>query len=193
MAIGWPPFDTLSNGPSDNLPMPATPQDLLAFLDRLGISHTTVSHPPLFTVTESRSLRGKIAGGHTKNLFLKDKPGALFLVVAEEDARIDLKSIHPRIGSKRVSFGSAELLLHHLGVLPGSVTPFGAINDTAGAVSVILDAAMMQHAVLNFHPLINTMTTSIAAHDLVVFLQATGHEPRIVPVSDMDPAPSPAH
>jgi len=173
--------------------MPATPQDLLAFLDRLGISHTTVSHPPLFTVTESQSLRGKIPGGHTKNLFLKDKPGALFLVVAEEDARIDLKSIHPRIGSKRVSFGSAELLLQHLGVLPGSVTPFGAINDTAGAVSVILDAAMMRHAVLNFHPLINTMTTSIAARDLITFLKATGHDPRILPVSDLDAAASPAH
>jgi Ala-tRNA(Pro) deacylase len=168
--------------------MPATPQDLLAFLDRLGISHTTVSHPPLFTVAESQNLRGKIPGGHTKNLFLKDKPGSLFLVVAEEDARIDLKSIHPRIGSKRVSFGSAELLEQHLGIQPGSVTPFAAINDTAGAVSIVLDAAMMQHTVLNFHPLINTMTTSIAAQDLVAFLKATGHEPRILSVSDGDPA-----
>jgi Ala-tRNA(Pro) deacylase len=168
--------------------MPATPQDLLAFLDRLGISHATVSHPPLFTVTESQSLRGQIPGGHTKNLFLKDKPGALFLVVAEEDARIDLKSIHARIGSRRVSFGSAELLQQHLGVLPGSVTPFAAINDTAASVSVVLDAAMMQHETLNFHPLINTMTTSIAARDLVVFLKATGHEPRILQVSDEDPA-----
>lgn len=168
--------------------MPATPQDLLAFLDRLGISHATVSHPPLFTVTESQSLRGQIPGGHTKNLFLKDKPGALFLVVAEEDARIDLKSIHSRIGSRRVSFGSAELLQQHLGVPPGSVTPFAAINDTAGSVSVVLDAAMMQHETLNFHPLINTMTTSIAARDLVVFLKATGHEPRILQVSDEDPA-----
>jgi Ala-tRNA(Pro) deacylase len=173
--------------------MPATPDDLFAFLDRLGISHTTVSHPPLFTVAESQSLRGKIPGGHTKNLFLKDKAGALFLVVAEENARIDLKSIHPRIGAKRVSFGSAELLLQHLGIPPGSVTPFAAINDTAGAVSVVLDAAMMQHAVLNFHPLINTMTTSIAARDLVAFLKATGHEPRMLPVSEMDPAASPAH
>ena len=89
-----------------------------------------MSHPPLFTVADSQSLRGQIAGGHTKNLFLKDKPGSLFLVVADEDARIDLKSIHPRIGAKRVSFGSAELLQQHLGVLPGSVTPFAAINDT---------------------------------------------------------------
>jgi Ala-tRNA(Pro) deacylase len=173
--------------------MPATPQDLFAFLDRLGIRHTTVSHPPLFTVTDSQSLRGQIAGGHTKNLFLKDKPGALFLVVAEEDARIDLKSIHRRIGAKRVSFGSAELLAQHLGVPPGSVTPFAAINDSAGAVSVVLDAALMQHAVLNFHPLINTMTTSIAARDLVAFLKATGHEPRILPVSDGSGVALPPH
>ena len=173
--------------------MPATPQDLFAFLDRLGVRHTTVSHPPLFTVADSQSLRGQIPGGHTKNLFLKDKPGALFLVVADEDARIDLKSIHSRIGARRVSFGSAELLLRHLGVLPGSVTPFAAINDAASAVSVVLDAAMMQHATLNFHPLINTMTTSIAARDLAVFLKATGHEPRILPVSDTDPTIAPAH
>lgn len=173
--------------------MAASPEDLLAYLDRLGIRHTTVSHPPLFTVADSQSLRGKIPGGHTKNLFLKDKPGALFLVVAEEDARIDLKSIHPRIGARRVSFGSADLLAQHLGVLPGSVTPFAAINDTAGAVSVVLDAAMMQHEVLNFHPLINTMTTSIAARDLVAFLQATGHEPRILSVSEGNPAPAQAH
>jgi Ala-tRNA(Pro) deacylase len=173
--------------------MPATPQDLFAFLDRLGIRHTTVSHPPLFTVTDSQSLRGQIAGGHTKNLFLKDKPGALFLVVAEEDARIDLKSIHPRIGARRVSFGSAELLAQHLGVPPGSVTPFAAINDSAGAVSVVLDTALMQHAVLNFHPLINTMTTSIAVRDLVAFLKATGHEPRLLPVSDGSGIALPPH
>jgi Ala-tRNA(Pro) deacylase len=132
--------------------MPTSPQDLFAFLDRLGIRHTTVSHPPLFTVADSQSLRGQIPGGHTKNLFLKDKGGALFLIVADEEARIELKSIHHRIGGKRVSFGAAELLMQHLGVMPGSVTPFAAINDTKGAVSVVLDTAMMGHEVLNFHP-----------------------------------------
>jgi len=164
--------------------MPASPQDLFAFLDRLGIRHTTVSHPPLFTVADSQSLRGQIAGGHTKNLFLKDKGGAFFLVVADEEARIELKSIHHRNGGKRVSFASAELLMQHLGVIPGSVTPFAALNDTSGTVSVVLDAAVMGHQVLNFHPLINTMTTTVAARDLLIFLRATGHEPRILPVSD---------
>jgi Ala-tRNA(Pro) deacylase len=102
----------------------------------------------------------------------------------DESARIDLKSIHHRIHAKRVSFGSAELLMQHLGVPPGSVTPFAAINDTQGTVSVVLDAAMMRHEVLNFHPLLNTMTTSIAARDLVTFLQATGHNPRVLGVAD---------
>ena len=173
--------------------MPASPHDLFAFLDRLGVRHTTVTHPPLFTVADSQSLRGQIAGGHTKNLFLKDKAGALFLVVADENARIDLKAIHHRIAAKRVSFGSSELLLQHLGVLPGSVTPFAAINDTLGAVSVVLDAAMMRHEVLNFHPLVNTMTTSIAVRDLVTFLQATGHAPRILGASQAAPAGAQTH
>ena len=164
--------------------MPALPDDLFACLDGLGIVHKTVSHPPLFTVEQSRALRGQIAGGHTKNLFLKDKKGELFLVVASEEATIDLKSLHRILGaSGRFSFGSAELMRETLGVEPGSVTPFGVINDTAGRVHVVLDRAMMQHAVLNYHPLTNTMTTAIARDDLVKFLEATGHIPRILPVS----------
>ena len=164
--------------------MPASPQDLFALLDRLGVHYSTVTHPPLFTVADSQDLRGQIAGGHTKNLFLKDKAGSFFLLSADENAAIDLKSIHHRIGARRVSFGSAELLMQHLGVLPGSVTPFAAINDTRAAVSVVLDDAMMRHEVLNFHPLTNTMTTSIAARDLVTFLKATGHNPRVLGAAD---------
>ncbi len=179
--------------PADPNAMPASPQDLFAFLDQLGLRHSTVTHPPLFTVADSQSLRGQIAGGHTKNLFLKDKAGSLFLLSADENAAIDLKSIHQRIGARRVSFGSPELLMQHLGMLPGSVTPFAAINDTRGAVSVVLDAAMMRHEVLNFHPLINTMTTSIAARDLVTFLKATGHEPRILEAVDGVRAAPQAH
>jgi len=163
--------------------MPANPADLFALLDRLTIAHSTVSHPPLFTVTDSQSLRGTIPGGHTKNLFLKDKADALFLVVADEDAAIDLKSLHLRIGSKRVSFGSAALLEEVLGIPPGSVTPFAVINDTNGRVTVILDQAMMAHETLNFHPLTNTMTTSIRRADLPAFLAATNHPPRVLPVS----------
>ena len=164
--------------------MPATPDDLFAFLDRLGIAHATVTHPPLFTVEESRALRGKIAGGHSKNLFLRDKKGALFLLSTLEDAAIELKSLHRALGANgRFSFGSAELMRETLGIEPGAVTPFAAINDSGRRVAVVLDAAMMAHARLNFHPLRNTMTTTIGRDDLVRFLTETGHPPRIVPVS----------
>ena len=164
--------------------MPATPADLFVFLDRLDIPHTTITHPPLFTVEQSRALRGRIPGGQTKNLFLKDKKDALFLVVAVEDAAIELKTLHRLLGaSGRFSFGSAELLGAVLGVIPGAVTPFAAMNDTAGRVTVVLDAAMMTHDILNYHPLDNTMTTTIARDDLVRFLVATGHQPWIMAVS----------
>jgi Ala-tRNA(Pro) deacylase len=170
--------------------MPATPDDLFAYLDRLGIAHATVTHAAAFTVEQARVLRGQIAGAHTKNLFLKDKKGALFLVVALEEAEIELKSLHRRLGaSGRFSFGSAEILRATLGVEPGSVTPFAALNDTAAQVSVVLDAAMMRHAMLNYHPLRNTMTTTIARDDLVTFLTATGHPPRILAVADAPPSP----
>jgi len=164
--------------------MPATPDDLFAALDSLGISHPTVSHPPLFTVEQSQSLRGAIPGGHTKNLFLKDKKGALYLVTAPEEATIELKSLHRRLGATgRFSFGSAEQMLEVLGVAPGAVTPFGAINDLDRRVTVVLDRDLMQHAVINAHPLVNTMTTSIGRDDLVRFLESTGHPPRIEPVT----------
>jgi Ala-tRNA(Pro) deacylase len=164
--------------------MGATPAELFAFLDRIGVVHRTVEHAPLFTVEQSRALRGQIAGAHTKNLFLKDKKGALFLVTALEDAPIALKSLHRQFGNGRFSFASPEALRAALGVEPGSVTPFGAINDTAGAVNIVLDRAMLEHATINCHPLVNTMTTSIASEGLLRFLQATGHEPRIERVSE---------
>jgi Ala-tRNA(Pro) deacylase len=170
--------------------MPATSADLFAFLDRLGVPYTTVRHPPLFTVEESRALRGKIPGAHTKNLFLKDKKGALFLVVALEDAAIDLKHLHHRFGSGRFSFASADTLRAMLGVEPGAVSPFGVINDTGQRVTVILDAAMMAHDPLNYHPLDNRMTTTIARADLLKFLKATGHPPQVVAVADGSREPS---
>jgi Ala-tRNA(Pro) deacylase len=175
--------------PPTSVPSAATPDDLFGLLDRLGLRHSTVTHAPLFTVEQSQALRGQIPGGHTKNLFLKDKKDQLFLVVALEDATIELKSLHRRLGaSGRLSFGSAALLRETLGVEPGSVTPFAAINDAAGRVTVVLDAAMMAREVLNYHPLVNTMTTTIARDDLVKFLAATGHEPRVEPVSEPDAA-----
>lgn len=161
--------------------MSATPQDLLAFLGNLGIACETVEHPPLHTVEESRALRGPIPGGHSKNLLVKDKKSRLFLLTLGEDTPIDLKRVHEKIGaSGRVSFGSAELLEEAWGVRPGAVTPFGAINDTAGRVTVVLDKELMAHDRLNFHPLVNTRTTGLASADLLKFLRATGHDPLVV-------------
>jgi Ala-tRNA(Pro) deacylase len=164
--------------------MPTTPDQLFAFLDSLGIAHTTVKHPPLFTVEQSRALRGQISGGHTKNLFLRDKKHQLFLVVALEDAEIDLKGLHRQLGATgRFSFGSSDLLREVWGVEPGAVTPFGAINDTQSRVTVVLDATLVEHETLNYHPLVNTMTTSIKRGDLVKFLEATGHVPHMARIS----------
>jgi len=160
-----------------------TTDDLFAFLDGLGIKSRTIRHPALFTVAESKVLRGQITGGHTKNLFLKDKKDNFFLVSVEEDAEVDLKTIHQKIGAaSRVSFGNPERLMALLGVTPGAVTLFGAINDSEGKVLVIVDAALMQETSINAHPLTNEATTAIAPADLLLFLKATGHEPAILKI-----------
>jgi len=164
--------------------MPTSPDELFAYLDQLGIDHRTFNHPAVFTVEEARALRGKVPGGHTKNLFLRDKKDAPYLVVAAEDAVIELKSLHRLLGaSGRFSFGSPDLMRELLGVEPGSVTPFAVENDKACRVTVVLDEAMMANDVLNFHPLVNTGTTTIVRDGLLKFLEATGHPPRIEPVS----------
>jgi Ala-tRNA(Pro) deacylase len=171
--------------------MALTPDELFLALDGLGIAYTTVKHPPLFTVEQSQALRGQIPGGHTKNLFLRDKKQALYLVVAEEDAEIDLKGLHRLLGANgRFSFGSADLMREVLGVIPGAVTPLGAINDREVRLTVVLDAALMEYETINAHPLVNTMTTSLRREDLVKFLESTGHTPRIERISGPPPEAS---
>lgn len=161
--------------------MPATRADLFAVLDDLGIAHETIEHPAVFTVAESAHLRSLIEGGKSKNLFLKDKKGRLFLLTAEDEAEIDLKRQHEKLGAQgRLSFASADLLEEVWGVTPGSVTPFGAINDREGRVTVALDSGLLARGRVNFHPLQNTATTAVSADDLLRFLRATGHEPLIV-------------
>ena len=165
--------------------MPLTRAELLARLAELGIETTTHDHPAVFTVAESREIKHAIPGGHSKNLLLKDKKGRVFLVTAEADAAIDLKTIHDKIGANgRVTFGKADLLMDLLGVIPGAVTPFGVVNDTGLAVTMVIDAPLLDHEIVNFHPLENTATTSIHRDDLVRFLTAVGHPPLIVKVSD---------
>ena len=161
--------------------MPASPEDLVALLDHLGVASETVEHPPLHTVEESQSLRGQIPGGHSKNLFVKDKKSRLFLLTLGEETVIDLKRVHEKIGANgRVSFGSADLLEEVWGVRPGAVTPFGAINDKAGRVTVVLDAGLMAQTRVNFHPLVNTRTTGVTPDGLKTFLKATGHAPLVI-------------
>ena len=162
--------------------MPATPEDLFLRLHELGIHTQTHEHPPLFTVEDSKQLRGALPGGHHKNLFLRDKKKRSYLVVLPEDKDVDLKLLPERIGSGRLSFGSSDRLQQILGVLPGSVTPFALINDPTCAVSVTIDASVMEQSPLNFHPLVNTMTTAIAPEDLLRFIADCGHEPRIAPL-----------
>lgn len=158
--------------------MPKTRADLFQRLAELGIQTTTHDHPPVMTVEESKELHETIPGWHSKNLFLKDAKGTLWLVVAEAMRPIDLKKLPDAIGSKRLSFGSADLLVQVLGVQPGSVTPFALINDVTHRVNVVLDRSMFESAAANFHPLENTATTSIAPNDLVRFIESCGHTPR---------------
>jgi Ala-tRNA(Pro) deacylase len=158
-------------------------QRLFDRLAELGIKTRTLDHSPVFTVGESVELYEKIPGGHTKNLFLKDAKGQLFLVVAHHDTQIDLKQLSLSVGAARMSFGRAELLEEILGVKPGSVTAFAIMNDTAGRVRVVFDRHLMAFETINLHPMENTATTSIAREDLLRFIRATGHEPVIAALS----------
>ncbi|MEN3929603.1 prolyl-tRNA synthetase associated domain-containing protein [Microvirga sp. W0021] len=158
-----------------------SPQELFSYLETIGVHHETVEHPATFTVAESSDIKTDIPGAHSKNLFLKDKKGQLFLISAKDHTPINLKKTHEVIGgSGRLSFGSPEQMMHFLGVLPGSVTPFGVLNDKELKVKVILDSQLMQHERVNFHPLVNTMTTGLSRDGLLAFLRATGHEPEIM-------------
>jgi Ala-tRNA(Pro) deacylase len=168
-------------------PPPHAPEALFARLDALDIAHKTYTHPPVFTVAEAVALRGQLPGGHCKSLFLKDKKAGLWLVVALEERRIDLKRLADALGAPRFSFGNADLLGEVLGVRPGSVTPFALINDREHRVAVVLDKEMLAHDPLNYHPLENDRTTAIAPADLLRFIAACGHTPVIL---DLDAAGS---
>ncbi len=159
--------------------MPATPDDVFDRLRELGVETTTHRHPPVRTVEENKALRGDLGGGHCKNLFLKDKKGVLWLVVALEDKAIDMKDLRKRIGAAHLSFGKAHLLARVLGVEPGAVSPFALINDTDRRVRVVLDRPMMDRKVLNYHPLDNGATTRIDPLGLLRFIDSCGHKPRI--------------
>ena len=157
-----------------------TPAELFALFDRLGIEHSTVEHDAVFRVGEGDEIKAAIPGAHTKNLFLKDAKGSLWLVSAADRTQIDLKKLPARIGSARLSFGSPDLLLACLGVTPGSVTAFALINDIEKRVSFVLDSELAAADFINFHPLTNTATTTIDKHGLERFLEALGVSPVVV-------------
>lgn len=161
-------------------PMPLTRQQLLSTLADLGIKTVTVDHPAVYTVAESDTVEIPLPGAHTKNLFLKDDKGALFLVIANAETRVDLKVLSKRLGAGRFSFGKPDLLMETLGVTPGSVTAFAVVNDTGKRVNIVVDDALSRDDTVNCHPLENTATTNIAREDLLRFIRTTGHEPRIV-------------
>lgn len=164
-------------------PMTATSEDLFKKLDHLGIKYATHQHDPVFTVEEAQAVNRELSGGHSKNLFLKDKNGDLYLLVCLEDTKINLKAFRKIVGAKNLSFGKPELLRETLGVEPGSVTPFSLINDTDQKVRVVLEDSMMEMPLLNFHPLVNSMTTQITSEGIRVFIADCGHTPMVVNLS----------
>jgi Ala-tRNA(Pro) deacylase len=160
--------------------MPLTRAGLFARLEDLGLETVTVEHPAVHTVQESSVISLGLPGAHTKNLFLKDEKARLVLVVAKSTTRVDLKALARKLGLRRFSFGTPELLMEVLGVTPGAVTAFAVVNDTGRRVSVILDQELAAHDSVNCHPLENTGTTNIALESLLRFIRSTGHDPRFM-------------
>ncbi len=178
-----PPLTPASDSPMSDTPAaqpPTSPEALLARLAELDIAVSSFSHPPVFTVEQAKALRGELEGGHIKNLFLRNKKGAMWLVTCLEDRDIDLKALGQALGAGRFSFGSPERLMNYLGVLPGAVTPFAVINDTEGRVQMVLDQALLDCDPVNAHPLVNDRTAAISPRDLVRVLEAVGPPPRIL-------------
>ncbi len=164
--------------------MPASPDDLFRSLDSLGIEHSTVTHPPFFTVEEGRPWHHKIPGLHGKSLFIKDRKGGISLVAMPAEKRADLGRLEKALDAPRFSFAKPELLQEVLGLTPGSVTPFGLINDTQRGVRVVLDQDMLDAEWVNFHPLHNAASTTLRSADLLRFVRALGYEPVIVRVPE---------
>ncbi|WP_019960477.1 prolyl-tRNA synthetase associated domain-containing protein [Woodsholea maritima] len=165
---------------------PVSREALLGFFDDLGLRHTTYDHIPIFTVEEGEHLKVDMPGGHSKNLFLKDKKGNILLISALQSSEIPLKHLHRALGCGRLSFGNADLLEACLGVTPGSVTAYAIINDPNHRVRFILDAALMKYERVNFHPLKNDATTAMSPDDLLTFITALGRTPEVIDFTQLD-------
>jgi Ala-tRNA(Pro) deacylase len=162
--------------------MPFGKEEILRFLEELGIDYRLCEHKAVFTAEEALRVCGHIPGVHCKNLFLRDKADALWLITLPDEKRADLKSLPEKIGSKRLSFGNAALLLEALGVTPGSVTPLALVNDKTQRVRPVLDRWMMNQQTINLHPLVNTATITLRTADLTRFMKALGREPLLAPL-----------
>ncbi len=178
---------TATQPEGDAAPLPTSPEALMARLKDLGIEFSYAEHKAVFTVAESEAVDKEIPGTHCRNLFLRDDKKKNFLVVLQNATQVDVKKLPAVIGSSRLSFGSADRLWEYLGVRPGSVCPYSIINDTGNNVKIILDKSMMETEIVNYHPLLNTMTIGVKPADLIKFIESTGHTPHIVDLSSAAP------
>lgn len=154
---------------------PARP--LFERFEALGIPVETHAHAPVFTVEQARAARVRHDGVHVKNLFLRDKRGAMWLVTLPEDARVDLQALARKLGARRLSFGSPGRLRDYLGVEPGSVTPLAAMHDAQGAVTVVVAGEVLDAPVVHCHPMTCDRTVTLSGADLSRFLTHAGHPP----------------
>jgi len=159
---------------------PALPDDVFARLNELGIEHHSVSHRPLRTVEDSKSVRDGVPGGYSKNLFLRNKKGRMILVTLHEDRVVNLKALGELLEMGKPSFASPQRLMKFLGVIPGAVTPLAVINDTGRQVTAILDRQLLDLHPLHFHPCDNSMTTTLGASDLLQYMRSCHADPMIV-------------
>lgn len=164
----------------DSAPMPTSPEQLMARLKELGIEFQLYHHQAVFTVAEAHGVERDMTGVHCRNLFLRDKKKNNFLVVLRHETEIDMKKIAPLIGADKISFGSPDRLWEYLGVRPGSVCPYAIINDKNNDVKIVLEQGMMEADIVNYHPLLNTMTIGTTPQNLLKFIESTGHTPHIV-------------
>ncbi len=171
---------------------PASAESVLDRLSELGVRHRTVQHAPLRTVADSKAHRHDPHGGYSKNLFLRNKKGRMWLVTLHEDRQVDLKALGAHIGAGRVSFASAQRLMDYLGVAPGAVTPLAVINDHGNQVSAIMDTGLLRFATVHFHPCDNSLTTTLNSQDLLRFMRACAHDPQLIDFDDFVAAPAAA-
>lgn len=160
--------------------MISSANELYTYFDELGITHSTKNHPAFYTVEDGRELKNSMHGGHTKNLFMKDKDDKIVLISAHAESELKLNKLHKLIGTRRLSFASPELMAEILGITPGSVTAFALVNDQQHRVKFVVDQTLMNYEFLNFHPLVNTATTAISREDFIKFVESTGHSIQIV-------------